>query len=320
MNRDDFNALVELAMRTEGLSVMRPVVERELLHYDIFHALASEGLLKDIVFQGGTALRLCRGSARFSEDLAFAGGREFNATKMAKIKACIEEHIGRRYGLKVEVKEPKPGGEAKNVKVDKWMVSVVTSPGNPSLPRQKIKLEIANVPAYTRELVPLRKNYDFLSGTGTVMVPTETVSEILADKVVAFPNSLFDKEGKPAAASSRKIRHRDVWDIAWLMQNRAELDPKMVADKLADYGVVDFLNRVKHAIVTIPQIVRGDEFNAQMSRFLDSETFGKTIGKSDYLTYLVSAVGNIFEKVERDLTAAPTVQASPQQKSLVVRV
>jgi hypothetical protein len=104
------------------------------------------------------------------------------------------------------------------------------------------------------------------------------------------------------------------------MQNRAELDPKMVADKLADYGVVDFLNRVKHAIVTIPQIVRGDEFNAQMSRFLDSETFGKTIGKSDYLTYLVSAVGNIFEKVERDLTAVPTAQASPQQKSLVVRV
>ena len=45
MSKEDFNALVELAMRTEGLSAMRPVVEKELLHYDIFHALDSEGLL-----------------------------------------------------------------------------------------------------------------------------------------------------------------------------------------------------------------------------------------------------------------------------------
>lgn len=315
MSKEDFNALVELAMRTEGLSAMRPVVEKELLHYDIFHALDSEGLLKDIVFQGGTALRLCRGSARFSEDLDFAGGREFNSAKLSKIKACIEEHIGRRYGLKVEVKEPKPSGAAENVKVDKWVVSVVTSPGNPSLPRQKIKLEIANIPAYTRELVPLRKNYDFLSGTGTVMVPTEKVSEILADKVVAFPNSLFDKEGKPVDASSRKIRHRDIWDISWLMQNRAALDPKMVANKLADYGVVDFMNRVKHAIVTIPQIVKGDDFNAQMSRFLDSKTFGKTIGESDYLTYLASAAGDVFKNLERDLTVVPTAHVSPKQTS-----
>ena len=85
MSKEDFNALVELAMRTEGLSAMRPVVEKELLHYDIFHALDSEGLLKNIVFQGGTALRLCRGSARFSEDLDFAGGREFNSAKLSQL-------------------------------------------------------------------------------------------------------------------------------------------------------------------------------------------------------------------------------------------
>lgn len=71
----DFSALVDLAMAHPGLSATRPVVEKELLHYEIFQALDAEGLLKDLVFQGGTSLRLCRGSDRFSEDLDFAGGR-----------------------------------------------------------------------------------------------------------------------------------------------------------------------------------------------------------------------------------------------------
>ena len=44
--REDFNALVDMAMANPGLSAMRPVVEKELLHYEIFQALDAEGLLK----------------------------------------------------------------------------------------------------------------------------------------------------------------------------------------------------------------------------------------------------------------------------------
>ena len=53
---------------------MRPVIEKEILHYDILFCLDQAGLLKDLVFQGGTCLRLCYGANRFSEDLDFAGG------------------------------------------------------------------------------------------------------------------------------------------------------------------------------------------------------------------------------------------------------
>lgn len=313
MSKENFNALVKLAMQTPGLSVMQAVVEKELLHHDIFNALDSGGLLKDIVFQGGTALRLCRGSARFSEDLYFAGGRDFNSTKMSKIKACIEKHIGQRYGLQVEVKEPNPGGEAMHVKVDKWTVSVVTAPETPSMPRQRIKLEIANIPAYTRELVPIKKNYAFLVGTAAILVPAESMSEILADKVVAFPLSLIDHEGKPVDSSSKKIRHRDIWDIAWLLQNQAVLDPQMVADKLADYRVVDYMNRVGHAIIVIHEIVMEPAFRSQMLRFLDAKTFEKTVGQGDYLTYLASTLKDTFKSIEHNLPTALSDQASPQQ-------
>jgi predicted nucleotidyltransferase component of viral defense system len=125
--REDFERLVDRAMENRALGAMRPVVEKELLHHEIFQALDGEGLLKDLVFQGGTALRLCRGSDRFSEDLGFAGGPDFSAEKMKRIKDCVEKRIGERFGLRVEVK-PKPGTEnAGHVKVDKWWVSIETT-------------------------------------------------------------------------------------------------------------------------------------------------------------------------------------------------
>ena len=39
LDKADFNELVDLAMANPALSAMRPVVEKELLHYEIFQAL-----------------------------------------------------------------------------------------------------------------------------------------------------------------------------------------------------------------------------------------------------------------------------------------
>src|ERR1700761_7165891 len=138
-DKEDFNDLVDLAMAKPELSAMRPVVEKELLHYEIFQALDAEGLLKGLVFQGGTSLRLCRGSDRFSEDLDFAGGKDFSADSMQRIKECVEKRIGERFGLKVTVNnKPAKVGEdgIKHVRVDKWWISIETSPENPAMPRQ----------------------------------------------------------------------------------------------------------------------------------------------------------------------------------------
>ncbi len=106
INVEDFNILVELAMREKSYAHMRPVIEKELLHYDLLFALDKQGLLDKLVFQGGTSLRLCYGSPRFSEDLDFAGGYDFTTAKLMDMKECIEAYISSRYGLEVSVKEP----------------------------------------------------------------------------------------------------------------------------------------------------------------------------------------------------------------------
>lgn len=313
-DKQDFEKLVDQAMSNVALAAMRPVVEKELLHYEIFQALDSEGLLKDLVFQGGTALRLCRGSDRFSEDLDFAGGHAFTADKMAKIKECVEKRIGDRFGLKVSVSN-KPAkasaGGIDNVTVDKWWVSIETSPDNPAMPRQKIKLEIANIPAHTRELLPLRANYESVQAMPTVLVNTESLDEIMADKVLAFPTSLRDNKGSPVALDSARIRHRDIWDLAWMSARGAKLDPKLVATKIGDYGVEGYQDMLDHAITSIPAIVDSPQFRAQMTRFIDSETQAKTLGKPGYLGYLSTSVGELFAAMRSGLAAA--LQAAQPQ-------
>lgn len=297
---ENFNDLVDLAMQQPGRTAMRPVVEKEILHYDIFYSLDRAGLLNDLVFQGGTSLRLCRGSSRFSEDLDFAGGRDFTSQKMQAIKDCIEKHLGTRYGLLVEVKEPKEMAalpDYENVRVDKWQVSVQTSPERRDLPRQRIKLEIANIPAYTRELVPLRQNYDFLLGYGQLLINVESLDEILADKVVAFP------------ASVKNIRYRDIWDIAWLVQQGAKLEPSLVERKVIDYHIDHYAHLLDDAVVRLPELIDGKPFIEQMVRFIDADTIGRTLNDPGFCAYLKSTVGQVFGSMAAYLRDEPSVPA-----------
>jgi predicted nucleotidyltransferase component of viral defense system len=312
--KEDFDQLVDMAMDNPALIAMRPVVEKELLHYDIFQALDAEGLLKHIVFQGGTALRLCRGSDRFSEDLDFAGGVDFSAEKMDRIKACVEQHIGQRFGLKVEVRHKPAKADASQVKVDKWWISIETAPQHSDMPRQKIKLQIANVPARTKELLPLRANYESVRAMPTVMVQTESLDEIMADKVLAFPTSLRDNAGRALDVEGAKIRHRDLWDLAWLSRQGAKLDPRLVAAKIGDYGVQDYGTLLNLAIERIPAIVKSRQFKAQMSRFIDSATIGKMLSSDAHLDYLSKSATELFSSMRAELAnALHSVQAETSQ-------
>ncbi len=318
--RQDFEKLVDQAMSNPSLSAMRQVVEKELLHYEIFQALDGEGLLKDLVFQGGTALRLCRGSDRFSEDLNFAGGVDFTSDKMSRIKNCVEKSIGDRFGWMVAV-NPKPAKAGANlVKVDKWWITIETAPENPAMPRQKIKLEIANIPARTRELVPLQANYDSMKAMPTVLVNTESLDEIMADKILAFPTSLRDNQGRAAELGSNKIRHRDIWDLAWLSTQGAKLDPQLVAYKIGDYGVEGYESMLVEAIECIPSIVSSHEFKAQMTRFIDASTVSRTLDREGYLDYLSTSVGKLFSTMRSELAnavqaiAAASTAAYPRAK------
>lgn len=300
----DFRAAVEAAMGDINLSNMRPVVEKEILHYEIFQALDAAGLLKDIVFQGGTSLRLCYGSSRFSEDLDFAGGENLSDETMAKFKACIEDRVGARFGLEVRVKEPvvKPGEET-GVTVRKWSIVVKTHPENVALPQQRIKIEVASIPAHTSTLAPLTYNYAHLVGMAPLMVRVETRKEILADKLVALPCSATDGEGAPVTVEGpSRVRHRDLWDIAFLAAQGVTADPEvleLVTKKVADYGIQDYGQKVDTLIDLLPGLVRSKQFAAQMSRFIAADRRQSTFENPAYLDFMARTLGDAFAAVQK---------------------
>lgn len=320
-HKQDFEKLVDQAMSNPALSAMRPVVEKELLHYEIFQALDAEGMLKNLVFRGGTSLRLCRGSDRFSEGLDFAGDVDFSADKMTRIKDCVEKRIGERFGLKVAVSNKPAKARSDHVKVDKWWISIETPPENASMPRQKIKLEIANIPARTRELMPLQANYELVRAMSTVYVNAESLNEIMADKILAFPTSLLDNKGTAVALDSAKIRHRDIWDLAWLSRQGAKLDPKLVAAKIGDYGVEGYKDMLNLAIELIPAIVKSSAFKDQMRRAIDSATAEKMLATDGHLDYFSSSVGALFSTMREELAnamqsiQAPSAEPAPAAKT-----
>ncbi|MQL50362.1 nucleotidyl transferase AbiEii/AbiGii toxin family protein [Photorhabdus khanii] len=294
INPEDFELLVERAMQNSQVGHMRPVIEKELLHYDILFCLDQAGLLDNLVFQGGTSLRLCYGGNRFSEDLDFAGGKDFSSKQLATMKQCIEDYIGARYSLEVTVKEPeslKQEPKYAELNIDKWQIAIVTTLDRKDVPKQRIKIEIANIPAYTRNALPLRNNYDFLpDGYDDTLIYTETLDEVMADKMVSLP------------ATQKYVRHRDIWDLAWLQQQGAKPDVDLIRQKVADYKLADFANLLEQRIQSLPNVIASNAFMNEMKRFLPSNVFERTLAKEKFSSYLVATLESQLKELRLALT------------------
>lgn len=294
--RIEFDVLVEEAIRQGNLTNLRPVVEKELLHYDVLFCLSEAGLLKSLVFQGGTSLRLCYDSNRFSEDLDFAGGPDFCSADLSLLKSCIEDYLGSRYGLEVTVKEPndlRAEPEYAEVNVDKWQISVTTAPQRKDLPQQRIKIEIANIPAYTHAYRQLVRNYTVLpDGYSDTLIRVETLEEIMADKLVSLP------------ATTSRIRYRDMWDLIWLKQQGATLNAMLVQQKLNDYKIDDFDQKLQTRIDSLPDIIAEGRFHNEMKRFIPSSVYETSLGKTGFTSFLLDSLQDLLNQLRADLYPA----------------
>lgn len=297
----NFNSLVERVLEASGSSGNRPVIEKELLHYDILFALDQAGLLGDIVFQGGTSLRLCYGSSRYSEDLDFAGGYDFDAKALSKMKDVIEKYIGNRYDLEVTVKEPnalKKDPKYAELRIDKWQIAIVTAPEQKHIAKQRIKLEVANIPAHTKSPLSLKMNYEFLpDGYRDTLIYVESLEEIMADKIIFLP------------ATQRYVRHRDIWDLMWLQQEGATINKALIEQKIKDYKLEGFMDMLDARINSIESIVHGSDFDDEMKRFLSQEAYDRTLGKNKFREFLVSNLVGLLTSAKNSLSTTANNEA-----------
>ncbi len=275
-----FDQLVsEALINMQDLAPLRVVVEKELLHHDILRVLSSSGLLSQLCFIGGTCLRTCYGSSRLSEDLDFTGGASFNKDMLSSMADLLVQSLNTKYGLVVEVGEPVK--EESNV--DTWKLKIQTRPGRKDLPAQRINMDVCAIPSYQSQPMMLQNPYGIEMGTSGLILLAQSREEIFADKLLAF------------ALRPNRIKNRDLWDIAWLHQQRIKPALELIDQKLKDHHVTEpaYLTLFKkrcNALTTDPSLVL--EFRKEMSRFLPSNIVKETIQSESFWLYLITLIND----------------------------
>ena len=175
-----------------------------------------------------------------------------------------------------------------DIKVDKWQISLTTSPEKKDIPKQKIKIEVANVQAYSRVPQSLQQNYEFLpDGYSDTLIMTETLDEIMADKLISL------------VSCQRYIRYRDIWDLRWLKQKGANINAEFILAKIRDYKESDYLTKLREMITRLDEIVRSKEFQDEMSRFIPTDVLERTLHKEKFIAFLISENKSMLLQVEK---------------------
>ena len=285
-----FDQLVDEALKNRrDLAPLRMVVEKELLHHDILRVLSHAGMLARLTFIGGTCLRVCYGSNRLSEDLHFTGGADFNRECLSTMAKVLIDSLMAKYVLKVEVSEP----VREQGNVDTWKLKVQTRPGRKDLPAQRINVDVCAIPSHLARPMVLINPYGVEMGTSGLILQAESREEIFADKLVAF------------ALRPNRIKHRDLWDLAWLHQQGVKPHIDLVPVKLSDHRCAeqDFLRLLEErrlSLKAVPEVAI--EFRKEMRRFLPAELVTQTVDQADFWTYLTGLIDNLAAQTARALS------------------
>jgi predicted nucleotidyltransferase component of viral defense system len=222
-----------------------------------------------VVFQGGTALRLCYGAERYSEDLDFVCGKagsyidniEFEKLVAGALETT-KKTLHREFDVnpdEILLKQPPFPMTIKNnsAKFAAWQISVPVALFR-HLPKSRIKIEFANVPSYDGG-PNMAKAVPGLVQMEDVVLTVESANEILADKAVAL-------------TAREALKYRDVWDV-WYLTNKlnAQIERDMVADKFADYGTSNVDTKAKRRQEVLTKASTEKAFLDEMTRFLPAK-------------------------------------------------
>jgi len=173
--------------------------------------LSHKEVFNQIVFQGGTCLRLFYGNPRFSEDLDFVLKNKEEKINLMKTISKIQIFMTNIYPFieKIEIKSQK-----KDENIQRVILKTVSDLSEQNL---QIHLEIAHVPSYYNQ--PRILNHPPFNPA----IRVEEISEILADKITSLGLRTY-------------IKGRDLWDIYFITIEKSISVPwELVFQKAMDY-------------------------------------------------------------------------------------
>lgn len=283
--------IAQIVKANPEYAAITPVIEKEILHHDIMDVLVQHGAMQKLTFIGGTSLRMCYNSSRLSEDLDFNAGHNFKPSEFDGLEIEIQSYISKKYETDVWVNKPTQENQGNT---SSWKISIEKEANRPDLPRQKMHIDVCAIPSLDIEKRALINHYQIVAPTEGLLVPVQSMQEILIDKIIAL------------TYRSRRIKPRDIWDLVWLKQRGVKVTHKLLKDKLE----VRAKNKDEFKQMLEQQVhkVRTDEtvstdFNNEMSRFITNPIKQRTIDNPDYWPYVQNEVQDICEPLYKEVKA-----------------
>ena len=187
---------------------------REYLQYEILTIIFTSKFAHRYTFLGGTCLRICYGTERFSEDLDF-DNQDLTVAEFEETARIIKRQMELR-GFRIELKFAYKGAYHCSIKFPGLLYGYELSGHREAKLFIKMDTEKQQY-HYHRELVPID-----LVGIGT--------------EVPAVPLSLLASQKIAAIVGRKRPKGRDFYDLAWCLERT-----------IPDYGYLDRRFQVSNA-------------------------------------------------------------------------
>lgn len=255
------------------------LVLAEILQIVFLDAFYQDKLANEIHFQGGTSIRLLHNGWRYSEDLDFVTTHVDAAVIDKLVHASftrVQNTLTQLFGgdnFNLELKTKPDRSYLKTF----WLL--LTRVGQFQICR--LKLEFAKFPVYqVQNFAVTRPDLAFPI---TPLVVSESLTEILADKVTAF-------------AGRKYIKGRDIFDLWYLTDVLGvKTNDTLLPKKFADYHIQNPYSEIKRKLT----LLTAKSVAAEMQRFLPEPY--RTRLAADHYNSVVDTARRVLQDACRNL-------------------
>ncbi len=92
------------------------------------------------------------------------------------------------------------------------------------------------------------------------------------------------------------LRNRDIWDLRWLKQQGAAPRTDWVRNKVRDYRIDNYRDKLTQMLERLPEIIQGSVFQREISRFIPQEVAERTLMKPKFKQFLTTEVSEMLER------------------------
>jgi len=277
------------------------VRKAEIAQLILLHQLYSQPGSRELIFQGGTALRWCYGGSRFSEDLDFVTplGADAVRAKLNRARKAVEREMIPHFG---------PGALILSDKSTRPDTLKLFADYRPAASREKISVKLefegireGSLPDTKTHILSALPAVSYLIASGDFRVPhphavlvAETLPEILSDKIRAL-------------LERRYLKGRDIFDL-WYLRTvlNAAVDKEMIEKKFRMYAwpfqaarTLDFFANPSAAVQEeLKTAIRED-----LSRFLPPAVLA--VHQAEEYASFLAAVQSLFAELLKAEVALP---------------